>query len=107
MDSNGDTRNPFGRTLHGPMEAAKHPVNDRREDDEAHHGDQLLDIPLPGASLVMRALFILLRFTLLGGRALVHAPLVVLPHDRVTRLVTVFLLLKLLLPLHLLGIPIP
>lgn len=39
---------------------------------------------------------------------LVLAPfLIMLPHDRVMRLVTIFLLLKLTLPLHMLGIAIP
>ena len=48
---------------------------------------------------------ILLLITLL---ILVPTPfLIVLLHYGVTRLVTIFLLLKLTLPLHLLGIPIP
>ena len=65
-----------------------------------------LEIPLPGTSLFRRALFFPLRLFLPGRRSWHGLLLIALPHYRVTRLVTVFLLMQLLLLLHLPGIPI-
>jgi hypothetical protein len=56
-----------------------------------------LDIPLFGTFLYRRSLFFALRLSLL---------LIVLSHDGITRLVAVFLVLQLLLPLHLSWIPV-